>query len=41
MKVIQQQLKDLGYFEVGLVDGRYGPRMRAASRASSFSFARQ
>ena len=30
MKVIQQQLKDLGYFEVGLVDGRYGPRMRAA-----------
>ena len=30
MKVVQQQLKDLGYFEVGLVDGRYGPRMRAA-----------
>jgi uncharacterized protein (TIGR02594 family) len=30
MKVIQQQLKDLGYFEVGMVDGRYGPRMRAA-----------
>jgi uncharacterized protein (TIGR02594 family) len=30
MKVIQQQLKDLRYFEVGLVDGRYGPRMRAA-----------
>lgn len=30
MKVIQQQLKDLGYFEVGIVDGRYGPRTRAA-----------
>ncbi|MFN4141194.1 TIGR02594 family protein [Aestuariivirga sp.] len=30
MKVIQQQLKDLGYFEVGMVDGRYGPRTRAA-----------
>ena len=30
MKVVQQKLKDLGYFEVGIVDGRYGPRMRAA-----------
>ena len=30
IKVVQQQLKDLGYFEVGMVDGRYGPRMRAA-----------
>ncbi|MCA3573355.1 MAG: TIGR02594 family protein [Aestuariivirga sp.] len=30
MKVVQQQLKDLGYFEVGMVDGRYGPRTRAA-----------
>jgi uncharacterized protein (TIGR02594 family) len=30
MKVVQQQLKDLGYFEVGKVDGRYGPRTRAA-----------
>jgi uncharacterized protein (TIGR02594 family) len=30
MKVVQQQLKDLGYFEVGIVDGRYGPRTRAA-----------
>ena len=30
MKVIQQQLKGLGYFEVGMVDGRYGPRTRAA-----------
>jgi uncharacterized protein (TIGR02594 family) len=30
MKVVQQQLKDLGYFEVGSVDGRYGPRTRAA-----------
>jgi hypothetical protein len=24
MKVVQQQLKDLGYFEVGIIDGRYG-----------------
>lgn len=30
IRVIQQQLKDLGYFEVGMVDGRYGPRTRAA-----------
>jgi uncharacterized protein (TIGR02594 family) len=30
MKVVQQQLRDLGYFEVGNVDGRYGPRTRAA-----------
>ena len=30
MKVVQQQLKELGYFEVGIVDGRYGPRTRAA-----------
>ena len=30
LKVIQQHLKDLGYFEVGHVDGRYGPRTRAA-----------
>lgn len=30
LKVVQQQLKDLGYFEVGNVDGRYGPRTRAA-----------
>jgi hypothetical protein len=30
MKVVQQQLKDLGYFEVGSMDGRYGPRTRAA-----------
>jgi uncharacterized protein (TIGR02594 family) len=30
MKVVQQQLKDLGYYEVGNVDGRYGPRTRAA-----------
>lgn len=30
MKIIQQQLKDLGYYEVGNVDGRYGPRTRAA-----------
>ncbi len=30
LKVVQQQLKDLGYFEVGIVDGRYGPRTRAA-----------
>ena len=30
MEIVQQQLKDLGYFEVGMVDGRYGPRMRAA-----------
>jgi uncharacterized protein (TIGR02594 family) len=30
MKVVQQQLKDLGYFEVGIVDGRYGSRTRAA-----------
>jgi uncharacterized protein (TIGR02594 family) len=30
MRVVQQQLKDLGYFEVGIVDGRYGPRTRAA-----------
>jgi uncharacterized protein (TIGR02594 family) len=30
MKIVQQQLKDLGYFEVGMVDGRYGPRTRAA-----------
>lgn len=30
MRVVQQQLKDLGYFEVGMVDGRYGPRTRAA-----------
>lgn len=30
MTVIQQQLKDLGYYEVGNADGRYGPRTRAA-----------
>jgi uncharacterized protein (TIGR02594 family) len=30
LRVVQQQLKDLGYFEVGMVDGRYGPRTRAA-----------
>lgn len=30
LKVVQQQLKDLGYFEVGNVDGSYGPRTRAA-----------
>lgn len=30
LKVVQQQLKDLGYYEVGNVDGRYGPRTRAA-----------
>jgi uncharacterized protein (TIGR02594 family) len=30
MRVVQQQLKDLGYFEVGIVDGRYGLRTRAA-----------
>jgi uncharacterized protein (TIGR02594 family) len=30
LKVVQQQLRDLGYFEVGNVDGRYGPRTRAA-----------
>lgn len=30
MKVVQQRLKELGYFEVGNVDGRYGPRTRAA-----------
>lgn len=30
MKVVQQQLRDLGYFEVGNVDGRYGSRTRAA-----------
>lgn len=31
MKVVQQQLKDLGYLEVGIVDGRYGPRTQAAA----------
>ena len=30
IEAVQQQLKDLGYFEVGMVDGRYGPRTRAA-----------
>lgn len=30
LRVIQQQLKDLGYYEVGNVDGHYGPRTRAA-----------
>lgn len=30
LKVVQQQLKDLGYHEVGNIDGRYGPRTRAA-----------
>jgi len=30
IKVIQQRLKELGYHEVGHIDGRYGPRMRAA-----------
>ena len=30
LKVVQQQLKDLGYYEVGNVDGSYGPRTRAA-----------
>jgi len=30
LQVVQQQLKDLGYYEVGNVDGRYGPRTRAA-----------
>ncbi len=30
LQAVQQQLKDLGYYEVGNVDGRYGPRTRAA-----------
>ena len=30
LKLVQQQLKDLGYYEVGNVDGHYGPRTRAA-----------
>ena len=30
LRVIQQQLKDLGYYEVGTIDGHYGPRTRAA-----------
>lgn len=30
LRVVQQRLKDLGYFEVGNADGRYGPRTRAA-----------
>jgi uncharacterized protein (TIGR02594 family) len=30
LQVVQQQLKDLGYYEVGNADGRYGPRTRAA-----------
>lgn len=30
LKVIQQRLKDLGYYEVGNADGRYGRRTRAA-----------
>ena len=30
LRVVQQQLKDLGYHEVGNIDGSYGPRTRAA-----------
>lgn len=30
IRVVQQQLKELGYFEAGNADGRYGPRTRAA-----------
>lgn len=30
IKVVQQQLKELGYHEVGNIDGRFGARMRAA-----------
>lgn len=30
IKIIQQQLKDLGYHEVGNVDGKFGARTRAA-----------
>jgi uncharacterized protein (TIGR02594 family) len=30
IKAVQQGLKDLGYFEVGNIDGKYGPRTRAA-----------
>lgn len=30
LRVVQQQLKDLGYYEVGTIDGSYGARTRAA-----------
>jgi len=30
LRVVQQKLKDLGYHEVGAVDGKFGPRTRAA-----------
>ena len=30
IRIIQQQLKDLGYHEVGNIDGRFGARTRAA-----------
>lgn len=30
LRVLQQQLKDLGYYEVGNIDGSYGARTRAA-----------
>lgn len=30
LTIIQKRLKDLGYYEVGNADGRYGPRTRAA-----------
>ena len=30
LRVVQQQLKDLGYYEVGNIDGSYGARTRAA-----------
>ncbi len=30
LSVVQQRLKELGYHEVGAVDGRFGPRVRAA-----------
>lgn len=30
VKSVQEQLRALGYFEVGMPDGRYGPRTRAA-----------
>lgn len=30
IKIIQQQLKDLGYHEVGNIDGKFGARTRAA-----------
>lgn len=30
LRVVQQKLKDLGYHEVGAIDGLFGPRTRAA-----------